>query len=61
MYIENTYSNKALIPFWVAHLFFLFLLILVLAVEMMELAGDIGYEPPYEVGMQRSLTTLKLT
>jgi hypothetical protein len=47
MYSDKTYTNKALIPFWVIHLVFLFIFIAILAVDMMEVAGDIGYEPPY--------------
>ena len=47
MYSDKTYSNKALIPLWVIHLVFLFIFIAVLAVDMMEVAGDHGYEPPY--------------
>lgn len=46
MYHDSTYKNKALIPLWTLHLIFLLLLIFVFAVDMMEVAGDIGYCPP---------------
>ena len=46
MYNENTYSNKALVPIWTIHLICLFLFIAILAVDMMEVAGDLGFEPP---------------
>ena len=45
MYNEKLYSLKYLILFWVLHLFFLLIFIAIYAVEMMELAGDLGYEP----------------
>jgi hypothetical protein len=46
MYHDRTYSNKALIPLWIAHLTFLLVLIAVFAIYMMEIAGDLGSEPP---------------
>ena len=46
MYPDKTYSYWILIPHWVAHLIFLLLFVGILAVDMMEVAGDLGYEPP---------------
>ena len=46
MYNDKTYSNQALIPLWTFHLIFLFVFIAILAVDMMEVAGNLGYEPP---------------
>lgn len=47
MYHDETYSKKALIPLWVIHSLFIFLFISVLAVDMMEVAGELdGYEQP---------------
>lgn len=40
MYSEKIYKNTALVPLWIAHLTFLLIFIGVLAVSMMEYAGD---------------------
>ena len=46
MYSQNTYKYRILVPFWIVHFILLFAFVAVFAVDMMEVAGDIGYEPP---------------
>lgn len=40
MYSDTTWNNRVLIPLWSAHLVIVFCLVAVLAVDMMEYAGD---------------------
>jgi hypothetical protein len=40
MYSETTWRTRILIPIWVVHLIFLLIFIGVIAVGMMEYAGD---------------------